>query len=108
MCSSDLGSFPVLLVSLAFYAICSGLPVVREAVSQKLLQSEPQPGLNSTLLWMTAVFPDFDRLDFKNMISSVAPLPNLSLLLINFGLTITYIGLSLWLACLVYQRRDLQ
>lgn len=102
------GSFPVLLVSLSFYAICSGLPVVREAVSQKMLHTEPQPGLHSTLLWMTAIFPDFDRLDFKNMISSATPLPNLSLLLINFGLTVTYISVFLWLACLVYQRRDLQ
>ncbi|MBA3002787.1 MAG: hypothetical protein FP813_02905 [Desulfurivibrio sp.] len=102
------GSFPVLLISLSFYAICSGLPVVREAVSQQAARSEGLTGLKTMLLWMTTVFPDFDRLDFKNMIASSAPLPDLSLLLVNFALTISYIGLFLWLACLVYQRRDLQ
>lgn len=102
------GSFPVLLISLSFYAICSGLPVVREAVGQRGAQEGAQQGLEGMLRWMTAVFPDFDRLDFKNMIASSAPLPNLSLMLINFGLTLSYVGLFLWLACLVYQRRDLQ
>ncbi len=102
------GSFPVLLISLSFYAICSGLPVVREAVGQRAAREGAQQGLEDMLRWMTAVFPDFDRLDFKNMIASSAPLPDLSLLLINFGLTISYVGLFLWLACLVYQRRDLQ
>ncbi len=102
------GSFPVLLISLSFYAICSGLPVVREAVGQRAAREGAQQGLENMLRWLTAVFPDFDRLDFKNMIASSVPLPDLSLLLINFGLTISYVGLFLWLACLVYQRRDLQ
>jgi len=102
------GSFPVLLISLSFYAICSGLPVVREAVNQRAAQEGTQPALKSMLQWMTAVFPDFDRLDFKNMIASSDPLPEFSLMLVNFGLTISYVGLFLWLACLVYQRRDLQ
>lgn len=103
------GSFPVLLISLSFYAICSGLPVVREAVSQQAAGTEGLTGLTTMLSWMTAVFPDFDRLDFKNMIASTAPpLPDLSLMLISFGLTLSYLGIFLWLACLVYQRRDLQ
>ena len=102
------GSFPVLLISLSFYAICSGLPVVREAVSQQAARTEGLTGLTTMLSWMTAVFPDFDRLDFKNMIASTAPLPDLSLMLISFGLTLSYLGIFLWLACLVYQRRDLQ
>ncbi|MHB8150419.1 MAG: hypothetical protein ACYDIB_09680 [Desulfobulbia bacterium] len=102
------GSFPVLLISLSFYAICSGLPVVRESASQQAARSQGLTGLKTMLLWMTAVFPDFDRLDFKNMIASSAALPELSLMLVNFGLTISYVGLFLWLACLVYQRRDLQ
>jgi ABC-type transport system involved in multi-copper enzyme maturation permease subunit len=102
------GSFPVLLISLSFYAICSGLPVVREAVSQQAAQAEGLTGLKTMLLWMTVVFPNFDRLDFKNMVASADQLPELSLILINFGLTISYVGLFLWFACLVYQRRDLQ
>ena len=102
------GSFPVLLISLSFYAICSGLPVVRETVSQRAEQSEGLAGLKTLLAWMTAVFPDFDRLDFKNMIASSDSMPDFSLLLVNFGLTISYTVLFLWFACLVYQRRDLQ
>ncbi len=102
------GSFPVLLISLSFYAICSGLPVVREALSQQAARTEGLTGLTTMLSWMTAVFPDFDRLDFKNMIASTTPLPDLSLMLISFGLTLSYLGIFLWLACLVYQRRDLQ
>ena len=102
------GSFPVLLISLSFYAICSGLPVVRETLSQQAARTEGLTGLTTMLSWMTAVFPDFERLDFKNMIASTAPLPDLSLMLISFGLTLSYLGIFLWLACLVYQRRDLQ
>jgi ABC-type transport system involved in multi-copper enzyme maturation permease subunit len=102
------GSFPVLLISLSFYGICSGLPVVREAVSQRAEQAEGLTGLKTMLLWLTAVFPDFDRLDFRNMITSGESLPDASLMLVNFGLTISYTALFLWLACLVYQRRDLQ
>ena len=102
------GSFPVLLISLSFYAICSGLPVVRESMGQRAGQAEGVTGLKSMLLWLTAVFPDFDRLDFKNMITSSVSLPEVTLMLVNFGLTLSYVGLFLWLACLVYQRRDLQ
>ncbi|MFZ5760444.1 MAG: hypothetical protein ACOY32_12575 [Thermodesulfobacteriota bacterium] len=102
------GSFPVLLISLSFYAICSGLPVVRESVSQRAEQFGELAGLVGLLKWMTALFPDFDRLDFKNMIAAAASLPDLSLLGVNFGLTLSYTGIMLWLACLVYQRRDLQ
>lgn len=102
------GSFPVLLISLSFYAICSGLPVVREAVAQQAAHGKGLPGLTTMLQWMTAVFPDFDRLDFKNMIASSTPLPAALLVLLNFGLTISYVGVFLWLACVVYQRRDLQ
>lgn len=102
------GSFPVLLISLSFYAICSGLPVVREAVSQQAAREKGLTGLKTMLQWMTAVFPDFDRLDFKNMITAAVSHPGPSLILVNFGLTSAYIALLLWLACLVYQRRDLQ
>lgn len=103
------GSFPVLLVSIAFYAICSGMPVVRESISQQL-GSKPGSHISSNLLQiMTGIFPDFNRLDYKNLLMSSGQIwPDLSKLTVNFGLTIGYIILALWLACLVYQRRDLQ
>jgi Cu-processing system permease protein len=103
------GSFPVLLISLSFYAICSGLPVVRETVAQRaVITGVNEAFLSKMLLGLTMVFPDFDRLDFKNTIAAAAALPELSLLMANFGLTIGYAGVVLWLACLVYRRRDLQ
>lgn len=102
------GSFPVLLISLSFYAICSGLPVVRETIAQQIAKGNGGAHLSVVLQGMTAIFPDFDRLDFKNMIASSTPLPGLSNMALNFGLTICYVALFLWLACRVYQHRDLQ
>lgn len=103
------GSFPVLLISISFYAICSGMPVVRESISQQAV-SDTGSHISARLLQiMTAVFPDFSRLDFKNLLMSSAQIwPDLTTLLVNFGLTIGYITLSLWFACAVYKRRDLQ
>ncbi|MFH7320916.1 hypothetical protein ACHHRT_09930 [Desulfurivibrio sp. D14AmB] len=101
------GGFPVLLVSLAYYAICSGLPVVREAVSQRAAE-ESGGGLALLLKGLTALFPDFSRLDFKDAITVADFGTGAGPLLIGFGLTAAYVALALWLACLLYQRRDLQ
>ncbi len=101
------GSFPVLIMSLSFYAICSGLPVVRASLHQKAAEAAGTVGLQKILLFMTAFFPDFDRLDFKSLITASGSLPNLQLILVNFGLTLSYTALFLWFACFVYQRRDL-
>lgn len=103
------GSFPVLLISLAYYAICSGLPVVREAVAQTTAGGEGAgAGLGRLLQGLTALFPDFARLDYKNLITAAGPGPELASLAVNFGLVGAYIVLALWLATRVYQRRDLQ
>ncbi|MDY0220200.1 MAG: hypothetical protein RBR67_03590 [Desulfobacterium sp.] len=103
------GSFPVLLISISFYAICSGMPVVRESFSQQAVSDTGSHVSARLLQIMTAVFPDFSRLDFKNLLMSSAQIwPDLTTLLVNFGLTVGYITLSLWFACAVYNRRDLQ
>jgi Cu-processing system permease protein len=102
------GGFPVLLVSLCFYMICSGLPVVRESMAQRM---QEVPGLETTsrvLKGMNAIFPDFSRLDFKNAVVSSAGIPELSMLATNFGLFLLYTIVLLWMASAVYQRRDLQ
>jgi Cu-processing system permease protein len=101
------GGFPVLLVSLAFYLICSGLPVVRESVVQRATEGGASL-MPKLLLGMTAIFPDFSRLDLKNAVVTAGDFPTLSFILTNFGLMMSYIILALWLASLVYQRRDLQ
>lgn len=101
------GSFPVLLVSLSYYMICSGLPVVRNMFDLQTESSELGI-IQKTLKAMTSVFPDFSRLDFKNAVVSGINIPQSPYILFNFGLFIIYSVLILWLACAVYRRRDLQ
>jgi len=57
---------------------------------------------------LTAVFPDFSWLDFKTLVASSDTVPIASQILLSFGLSAMYIGIVLWLACLIYTRRDLQ
>lgn len=101
------GSFPVLLLSLCYYFICTGLPVVRESIRQKS-SAEMSQSLSTLLQWLTAVFPDFSRLDFKTLAASGDHAPTLAAIGQPFLLVLLYIVIVLWLACLVYKRRDLQ
>lgn len=99
------GSFPVLLICIAYYAICNGLPVVRQAVAQEHVKHLP---LNIILQSMGAFFPNFDRLDFKNFIVTTDSHPPYNLLVTDFVVAMTYVVILLWLACAIYRRRDLQ
>ena len=63
------GSFPVLLLTLCYYFICTGLPVVRESFKQKMRCRSSQ-FLDILLKWLTALFPDFSWLDFKTLVAS--------------------------------------
>jgi Cu-processing system permease protein len=101
------GGFPVLLVSLCFYLICSGLPVVRESMAQRA-ELHGSAATQKLLQTMSAFFPDFSRLDFKNAVVSVADLPDITGLFSGFLLFLTYTALLLWIACIVYHKRDLQ
>jgi ABC-type transport system involved in multi-copper enzyme maturation permease subunit len=101
------GSFPVLLLSLCYYFICTGLPVVRESIRQKSSAEMSQP-LSTLLQWLTAIFPDFSWLDFKTLAASSDQAPPLLEIGQPFFLSALYISIVLWLACLVYKRRDLQ
>ena len=101
------GSFPVLLLTLCYYFICSGLPVVRESVKQK--PDAANHSLYTILKLLTALFPDFSWLDFKTLVaSSTDIIPIASHLALSFSLSTLYIIIILWLACTIYQRRDLQ
>jgi ABC-type transport system involved in multi-copper enzyme maturation permease subunit len=101
------GGFPVLLVSLCYYLICSGLPVVRTMVGEKTMEGDMSK-IYPLLKWMTMIFPDLSRFDLKNAVVSADNLPQSSEIMMNFGLAITYIALVLWLGCSVYKNRDLQ
>ena len=100
------GSFPVLLLTLCYYFICTGLPVVRESLKQK---SAAAGQFGETLCkWLTTIFPDFSWLDFKTLAASSDAIPLPAQLVLPFFQATLYIVIVLWLACAIYKRRDLQ
>ncbi|MFQ5355144.1 MAG: hypothetical protein ACE5DY_01420 [Mariprofundaceae bacterium] len=101
------GGFPVLILSLAYYFICSGLPVVRESLAQQSAQGGDPPALSYLLQGLSAVFPDFQRLDFKDWIVSLAPMPQLFQITTSFSLAAAYILVLMAFAGMLYERRDL-
>jgi len=98
------GAFPVMLITLAYSLICSGLPVVRESFQHASKGSSQ--GLDHILQFLSMFFPDFSTLDFKNSILSLQTFDTLSLAL-PFGLTFIYIAIVLLLSGIIYQRRDI-
>lgn len=102
------GSFLVLLLTLCYYFICSGLPVVRESFKQKMIHGTWSHALDTLLQGLTAFFPDFSWLDFKTLVASSDPAPNISHMTLPFVLSTLYVVIVLWLACVIYKRRDLQ
>jgi len=98
------GAFPVMLITLAYSLICSGLPVVRESL-RNATEGGSQ-GLSHLLQFMTMFFPDFGRLDFKNSILSLENLDAATWAL-PLGLTSIYVGIILLLSCMIYQHRDI-
>jgi ABC-type transport system involved in multi-copper enzyme maturation permease subunit len=101
------GGFPVFILSLSFYLICSGLPIVR---AHLLRQADMgiDTGLSPQLFqFLSAVFPDFSRLDFKNSVVSLDIGLDISDLLLSFSMSSLYIVMAILLACKLYSRRDL-
>ena len=101
------GGFPVLLLTLCYYFICSGLPVVRESYKQQLTHGTGYQPLGKLLYGLTTIFPDFSWLDFKTFVASADPVPAASQLILPFIMSSVYIMIVLWLACIIYERRDL-
>jgi len=100
------GSFPVMLMTLSYYFICSGLPVVRESVVSSLTKEDAH-SLSNLFKFMTAFFPDFSRLDFKIMVTLInSSKPVFVDLLQVFGLHAFYVIIVLWFASMLYQRQD--
>lgn len=100
------GSFSVLLLSLCYYFICTGLPVVRESIDQKTETGVSQ-SLSGILQGLTAIFPDFSQLDFKTLAASSDQASPFMEIGQPFLLGFLYMVIVLWLACLIYKRRDL-
>lgn len=101
------GAFPVMLITLAYSLICSGLPVVRASLTQQV-ESTPQ-WLDHILQGMSMIFPDFSRLDLKNSVLSTDSLESIIdlPLWMPFGLIEIYLMIVLLLSCVIYQRRDI-
>ena len=100
------GSFPVMLLTVAYYFICTGLPVVRESVMQKFTE-ETNTFLPLFFKILNGIFPDFSRLDFKSMAvdktMNFAPTVHLTVM----GVTVIYIVILLWLAALAFNKEDI-
>jgi membrane-bound ClpP family serine protease len=99
------GGFPVLLLTLCYYFICNGLPVVRESFKEKTA-AEQSKAMEALLQWLTAIFPDFSWLDFKTLTVTNDPIP--AHIAMPFAQATLYITIALWIACSIYKRRDLQ
>ncbi len=101
------GSFPGLLLTLCYYFICNGLPVVRESLKEKNV-AEKSNVSEVLLQWLTAVFPDFSWLDFKTLVVSSDQVCIPTHIAMPFSQATLYIIIALWIACTIYNRRDLQ
>ena len=100
------GSFPVMLLTLAYYFICTGLPVVRESVMQKV---DPESAGMLTVFFqvLNAIFPDFSRLDFKTMTIDESAIFLISNHLLALVVSSLYIIVLLWLATLAFRKKDI-
>jgi len=101
------GSFPVLLMTLSYYFICSGLPVVREALKQKEFAISGTPFLPA-LKSLTALFPNFSQIDFKIFVTSSNQTMTATQIALPFLQIYSYILITIFIACFIYNHRDLQ
>jgi len=101
------GAFPVMLITLAYSLICSGLPVVRESLRQQADASAQ--GLDNILQGMSMLFPDFGVLDLKDSVLSLHSIESMIGMSVwmPFGLISIYIAIVLFLSCMIYERRDI-
>ncbi|MDW7643684.1 MAG: hypothetical protein SCI25_01430 [Desulfuromonadales bacterium] len=96
------GGFSVLLLTIAYYLICNGLPAAMEFFkSGTSVSRHPLTGL-------TFFFPNFDRWDYKGLVILVDGLPPLSGLLLDSLYVVLYCGLALVLAAKIYNARDIK
>ena len=102
------GGGVVMLLSVAYYGICSGLPVVRASILQHVSQGEGSSTMALLLQGLTAIFPDFSRLDFKDFVISDAPITGWAGIGMNITASVLYVAIAVTLACVLYARRDLR
>ena len=83
--------------------------MVRDSLSQAHGGNASDQGMVSVLQGMGMLFPDFGRLDLKDAVLSHQGIETFIAMPIwlPFSLIGLYMVLTLFLACLVYQRRDI-
>lgn len=96
------GMASVFTVTLAYYLICSGLPVAIAFVNETSLF------LKKFFTGLTLVFPNFSRFDYKGGIAVFGEGPVIATLLTNTGYTLLYVTLVLILSASIYGERDLK
>ncbi len=105
------GSFPVMLITLAYSLICSGLPVVRESLRQAhdAVDAAPSQELEYMLQGLSMLFPDFGALDLKDTVLTTQSMETMITMPVwlPFGLLSIYLIIVLSLSCIIYQRRDI-
>jgi len=100
------GSFPVVLLTLAYYFICTGQPVVRESVMQKFTD-KPDGFLPVFFKVLSGIFPDFSRLDFKSMVIDKDDMFIASKHLPILGTFSLYVVVLLWFASIFFRKKDI-
>ncbi len=96
------GGFGVLLLTVAYYLICNGLPIARDFFSGTSV-------IGTYLLTaLTFFFPDFSRWDYKGAIAVLGAFPPFSSLLFDFVFIAVYCLLTLILAARIYRSRDIK
>jgi ABC-type transport system involved in multi-copper enzyme maturation permease subunit len=102
------GGFAVLIISVAYYFICSGLPMAREHIASMIEKGSASEGLGYFLQALSFLFPDLNRMDYKNEVLTEILTVNATDVLIQGGLALSYMVLMLMLACFAYGKRDIQ
>jgi len=102
------GGFAVLMMSISYYFIASGLPLAREHISTLVQQGDANAALEYILQGLSFLFPDLNRMDYKNFILvDVLPV-SVSEISMQAMLSAAYIVLALSVACFAYNKRDIQ
>jgi len=102
------GGFPVLLLSVAYYAICTALPTVRESLYQNAATTDTNGVAALLLQILTAFFPDLTDLDYKNSVLIETLTTSYSNIAAHFLIASFYCVIMIACACFAYNRRDLQ
>jgi len=99
------GIFPVMLATISYQLIDSGIPVVRKSMQQALEAGYGSHSGQSFMQVIAAFFPDLNQFDYKNFIST--PFLHSEHITLSLLSIIIYICVILILACLIYRKKDL-